>query len=83
MDHEHPSHEGHPSNRRSRLILIGFLLVSGYFLISEHRAHLGGMLSYLPFLLLLACPLMHVFMHHGHRGRNASAPSSDRHEEQK
>ena len=23
-------------------------------------------LGVLPFLLLLACPLMHVFMHHGH-----------------
>jgi hypothetical protein len=24
-------------------------------------------LGVLPYLLLLACPLMHVFMHHGHQ----------------
>jgi hypothetical protein len=33
-------------------------------------------LGYLPFLLLLACPLMHLFMHHGHghHGGNGAAP---------
>lgn len=31
------------------------------FLLTEHRAHVIGLL---PFLLLAACPLMHVFMHH-------------------
>ena len=41
--------------------------MSGFLLLAEHRAHV---LPYLPFLLLAACPLMHVFMHrgHGHRG---------------
>lgn len=29
--------------------------------------HTGHVLSALPYLLLLACPLMHLFMHHGHR----------------
>ena len=29
----------------------------------EHRAHLLGALVFLPLLL---CPLMHLFMHHGH-----------------
>jgi hypothetical protein len=35
--------------------------------ILDHRAHA---LQWLPFALLLACPLMHFFMHrgHGHRG---------------
>jgi hypothetical protein len=32
-------------------------------LFTEHRAHLFGVL---PFLLLLACPFMMMFMHHGH-----------------
>jgi hypothetical protein len=32
---------------------------------SEHRAHLFGVL---PYLLLLACPLMHFFMHGRHGG---------------
>jgi hypothetical protein len=32
-------------------------------LFSEHRAHFLGIL---PYLFLLACPLMHFFMHGGH-----------------
>lgn len=65
MNHNHGEHEAPPSFWGSRyvigLIVIG--AVAGYFLLTEHRAHLFGAL---PFLLLLACPLMHVFMHHGH-----------------
>ena len=33
-------------------------------LVVDHWAHLLGVL---PYLVLLACPLMHLFMHHGHR----------------
>jgi len=40
-------------------------VVAGYFLVTEHLAHTLGAL---PYLLLAACPLMHLFMHHGHRG---------------
>ncbi|MBI2379447.1 MAG: DUF2933 domain-containing protein [Gammaproteobacteria bacterium] len=47
---------------------LGFLAIAGYFLLTEHRAHV---VPYLPFLLLLACPLMHIFMHHGHGGHGA------------
>ncbi|HXH04352.1 MAG TPA: DUF2933 domain-containing protein [Candidatus Competibacteraceae bacterium] len=43
----------------------GFLAIAGFFLITEHRAHLLG---WLPFLLLLACPLLHLLMHGGHGG---------------
>ena len=45
------------------LVLCGFLVVGAFFLITEHTAHVFGAL---PFLLLAACPLMHLFMHHGH-----------------
>ena len=45
------------------IVLAAFLAIAGFFLWQEHRAHLLGVL---PYLLLLACPLMHVFMHHGH-----------------
>ena len=47
---------------------IGLVVVGGiaaYFLLAEHRAHIAGAL---PYLLLLACPLMHFFMHGGHGG---------------
>ena len=77
MDHNHQTHERHDSNPLLNWILIGFLLVAGYFLVMEHRAHLGGVLYYLPFLLLLACPLMHLFMHHGHRGHGEPSPQKD------
>ena len=53
---------------RSGLVLLGFLAIGGYFLITEHRAHLALAIPYLPWLLLLACPLMHLFMHHGGHG---------------
>lgn len=49
----------------SWVVLIGFLAVGAFFLIAEHRAHTLGVL---PFLLVLACPLMHLF--HGHGGRD-------------
>jgi hypothetical protein len=70
MDHSQHQHPPEQNGKlsRSRWVLIGFVAIAAYFLITEHRAHLSGLLSYLPFLLLLACPLMHLFMHGGHGG---------------
>lgn len=47
-----------------RVALWGCVLVILFFLFTEHRAHLFGAL---PYLLLFACPLLHFFMHRGHR----------------
>ena len=69
----HNEHEEHPpafwrSPGGAALLVIGAVAV--YFLVTEHRAHLAGVL---PFALLALCPLMHVFMHRGHGGhRHAS-----------
>lgn len=49
----------------SNIILLVFLAVAGFFLVTEHRAHVIGVL---PWLLVLACPLMHLF--HGRRHRH-------------
>lgn len=57
-----------PSRLRTGVALAGFLLLAGYFLWTEHRAHVIVALPYLPWLLLLACPLLHFFMHWGHGG---------------
>ena len=38
--------------------------IVGFFLLTEHRAHVFGVL---PWLFVLACPLMHLLMHRGHR----------------
>ncbi|MDP3857679.1 MAG: DUF2933 domain-containing protein [Stagnimonas sp.] len=51
------------------LVLIGFAAVALFFMLTEHRAHLYG---WLPFVLLAACPLMHLFHGHGgHAGHKA------------
>jgi hypothetical protein len=63
-------HARHSS--RGKWVLVGFLAVAAYFLWTEHRAHLMGAL---PYLLLLVCPLMHLF-HHGHGGHGNRAQSS-------
>jgi hypothetical protein len=53
-------------------VLVGFLVLAGFYLIAEHRAHLWLVLPWLPWLLLLACPLMHIFMHGSHGGRGGN-----------
>ena len=66
MNHDHSRHDPQPGRFWGSRYSIGLLVlgaVAAYFLLTEHRAHFFGAL---PFLLLLACPLMHVFMHRGH-----------------
>ena len=75
MNHDHSPHDSEPKGFWGSRYLIGLIVMGGiaaYFLLSAHRAHLFGAL---PFLLLLACPLMHLFMHHGHGGRGGSLPA--------
>ena len=58
---------------RSTIVLLVFLAIAGFFLVTEHTAHVFGVL---PYLLLLACPLMH-FLDRGHKrrhGRHGGAP---------
>ncbi len=48
---------------KAGVVTCGFLLIGAFFLLTEHWAHVLGVL---PYLLILACPLMHLFMHKGH-----------------
>jgi hypothetical protein len=84
--HWHPDARSSKSsgggNGRYWLAFWGFLAIAGFFLVTEHTAHLLGAL---PYLLLLACPLMHVFMHgrhghhsHQHHGNHDHQRDSDR-----
>jgi hypothetical protein len=50
---------------KTGIALVGFLAVAGFFLLTEHTAHVFGAL---PYLLIAACPLMHLFHHKGHGG---------------
>jgi hypothetical protein len=66
MDHDHDE-----QNRRARgfwrsryaIGLLVFAAIALFFLLTEHRAHTLGAL---PYLLLAASPLLHIFMHRGH-----------------
>lgn len=57
-----------------RLAFLALVLAGGYFLWTEHQAHL---LAALPYLVLLLCPLMHVFMHGGHGGHGKGDHTPD------
>lgn len=75
-----------PTRPNSRGLLRGLMIAAfaatlAYLFFGEHRVHLLG---YLPFLILLACPLLHMTMHGGHGGhgghghRPDSADAGDR-----
>ena len=54
---------------------IGLIGAASYFLLMEHRQHL---FEFLPFLIILACPLMHIFMHSGHGGHSHKGQLQDK-----
>lgn len=71
--HDHSSRDrpqGSFLTSRAGLVLLGFLVIGGALLFTEHRAHVLGALIWLPLLL---CPLMHIFMHGGHGGHGSHA----------
>ena len=52
-------------DRKWLLLAASLAVVAAFFVLREHWAHVLG---FAPYLLLLACPLLHLFGH-GH-GRN-------------
>ncbi len=75
-------HDDSTLRLRAKSVFLAFALIGGFFLLAEYRAHV---LPWLPWLFLAACPLMHLFMHHGHRrpdhpggpGASRRGPSAD------
>jgi hypothetical protein len=53
-----------------------FGAIALFFLWKEHSVHILGAV---PYLLLLACPLMHFLMHRGHHHHDASREARDGH----
>ncbi len=75
MESHSDNHERSPSGRVVRWAIVGVALAAAYMLWTDHQAHLYGVL---PYLLLAACPLMHLFHRHGHRNhRPGSAEKPD------
>jgi asparagine N-glycosylation enzyme membrane subunit Stt3 len=66
-------------NRPLAIALASFAIIAVFYLLREHWGHALGVL---PYLLLLACPLLHLF--HGHSGhgrhRDEQPPGRHRHE---
>jgi hypothetical protein len=60
-------HQNNSMSWRMKAGLLVFAAIAGFYLWTEHRAHLLG---WSPFLIFLLCPIMHLFMHggHGHHG---------------
>lgn len=75
--HDHtgdqPAGTGMSIKSKAGIVLVGFLIIAGALLFTEHRAHVLGLLIWVP---LLACALMHVFMHGGH-GRHGGRDRQD------
>ena len=73
MKHDHSQHENGSAPAesfwasRAFRVFLGFAAIAVILLWEEHRAHILGVI---PYLFLIACPLMHIFMHggHGHGG---------------
>ena len=66
--HAHQSNGERPPGTARRWLFWGFAAIAAFFLLTEHYAHV---VPYLPWLLLAACPLMHLFGHaHGHGGHH-------------
>lgn len=61
--------------RRANLPYLLLLGATGLYILTEHWAHAA---PYLPWLLILACPLMHVFMHRGHGGHGGHGGQGER-----
>jgi len=65
-----------PSRWRSPLgvfmVLAG--LVGAYYLLTEHLRHVS---QAIPYLILLACPVMHLFHGHGHHGSHRHGQPKD------
>jgi hypothetical protein len=55
--------EKEKGGKSTNLYLIIAFAIIAYFLWTEHRAHV---ISALPYLLILLCPIIHVFLHRNH-----------------
>lgn len=63
-----------PTPRLLKIMAISLGVVVAFYLLREHWGHALGVL---PYLLLLACPLLHLFHGHGgHGGHKHGEPGN-------
>jgi hypothetical protein len=62
-------------NHRQTFLLMLLVAVGSAALFYFGREHWAHIFGFLPYALFLACPLMHLFMHHGHDHRDRSMPN--------
>ena len=78
-EHSDPSsHHSAPAPTRRPVVVAAVMtaLIGAFYLLREHWAHVAG--SW-PYLLLLACPVMHLFHGHGgHRHHGGDAKPANR-----
>ena len=76
-DHSHHDRSGVPQGSfwtsRAFLVFLGFAAIALVLLWEEHSAHILGTI---PYLFILACPLLHIFMHGGHGGHGGHGDGS-------
>lgn len=58
-------------NRTLLLMGASLALILVFYILREHWGHVLG---YAPYLILLACPLMHLFHRHGGHGHKDNRP---------
>ena len=63
MNHEQASGSGSWLVSQRGIVLLIVLALIGLFLFPDYRPYRFG---FLPYLLILACPFMHFFMHRRH-----------------
>ncbi|OGT09907.1 MAG: hypothetical protein A2X77_04620 [Gammaproteobacteria bacterium GWE2_42_36] len=52
-------------------VMITLIILFAVYLLFEHKAHIMSRFFDILFVgLILLCPLMHLFMHHGHKHRD-------------
>jgi hypothetical protein len=61
---------------RTGLVLLALLAIAAFYLVTEHTVHVFG---FLPYALLLLCPLLHLFMHGGHGGHSGHGDKTETH----
>jgi hypothetical protein len=79
-EHQHVARRAPDVGRPLKLALLMVALIGGFYVLREHWSHVAGHWIY---LLLLACPLMHLFHGHGGHGghggdRSAADPRGDK-----